>query len=338
MPYPKAYVDAMLLNWSDRLFPEPFMHVRAPRLSRAAVHDEATRMRDQLARTLRHTPEVMVKVTNRASGEQGMGAVRRHLRYISRNGQVELEDQNGDRISGAEAVRDLARVWQLGGWGIPQTSHRREVFNVLLSMPPGTNRQAVRDAARDFAALEFGDGRAYVFAAHDDEAHPHVHLSVQVRGPDGRRLNPRRQDLRQWRERFAERLRAHGVEANATPRRTRGATQRYPKQGVAHMLARGEVPIYWQAVANAEQRQAGWQSHSGVLAAWREIAQAMAVSPARPDREMAVGIADFVRTMPVQREAPTVIDRLQQKAPPQPERTPPEHDNRTNDPGPDIDR
>ena len=338
MAYPKAYIDAMLLNWGDRLFQEPFRHVRAPRLSRAAVHDEATRMRDQLARTLRHTPEVMVKITNKASSAQGMGAVRRHLRYISRNGQVELEDQNGDRISGSEAVRDLAQNWQLAGWGVPETSHRREVFNVLLSMPPGTNRQAVRDAARDFSAIEFGDGRAYVFAAHDDEAHPHVHLSVQVRGPDGRRLNPRRQDLRQWRERFAEQLRAHGVEANATPRRTRGATKRYPKQGVAHMLARGDVPTYWQAVANAEQRQSEWQSYDGVFVAWREIARAMAASPARPDREMAVGIADFVRTMPVQRDAPTVIDRRQKKAPLQPERMPPEHDNQPDDPGPEVDR
>ena len=338
MPYPKAYIDAMLLNWGDRLFQEPFRHVGAPRISRASMRGAATRMRDRLARTLRRTPEAMVKITNKASSAQGIGAVRRHLRYISRNGQVELEDQNGDRIAGSDAVRDLARTWQLGGWGIPETSHRREVFNVLLSMPPGTNRQAVRDAARDFAAIEFGDGRAYVFAAHDDEAHPHVHLSVQVRGPDGRRLNPRRKALRQWRERFAEQLRAHGVEANATPRRARGVTQRYPKQGVAHMLARGEVPMYWQAVANEEQRQAGWQAHSGVLAAWREIAQAMTVSPVRTDREMAVDIADFVRVMPLQQGAPTVIDCRQQKESPQPERMPSEHDNRPDNPSPDIDR
>lgn len=242
MPYPKVYIDAMLLNWGDRLFQEPFRHARAQRLSQASLRDEAARMREQLARTLGRTPEVMIKITNKASGAQGIGAVRRHLRYISRNGQVELEDQNGDRIAGAEAVRDLVQTWQFGGWGIPETSARREVFNILLSMPPGTNRQAVRDAARDFAAVEFGDGRAYVFAAHEDEAHPHVHLSVQVRGPDGRRLNPRKQDLRRWRERFAEQLRANGVEANATPRRARGETRRYPAQGVRHMVERGEMP------------------------------------------------------------------------------------------------
>jgi hypothetical protein len=338
MPYPKVYIDAMLLNWGDRLFQEPFRHARAQRLSRAGLRDEGKRMRDQLARTLGRTPEVMVKITNKASSTQGMGAVRRHLRYISRNGRVGLEDQNGNRIAGSEAVRDLARTWQLGGWGIPETSHRRAVFNVLLSMPPGTNRQAVHDAARDFAALEFGDGRAYVFAAHDDEAHPHVHLTVQVRGLDGRRLNPRRENLARWRERFAEQLRAHGVEANATPRSTRGATQRYPKQGVVHMLARGEAPTYWRPVTNAEQRQARWQSHDRVFAAWREIAQAMAVSSARLDREMAVGIADFVRTMPVQRDAPTGINRRRQQESPQPKRVPRERDNRSDDPAPDVDR
>jgi hypothetical protein len=255
----------MLLNWGDRLFQEPFRHARTQRLSQASLRDEAARMREQLARTLRRTPEVMIKITNKASSAQGIGAVRRHLRYISRNGQVELEDQNGDRIAGAEAVRDLVQTWQFGGWGMPEASARREVFNILLSMPPGTNRQAVRDAARDFAAIEFGDGRAYVFAAHDDEAHPHVHLSVQVRGPDGRRLNPRKQDLRRWRERFAEQLRANGVDANATPRRVRGETRRYPTQGVRHMLERGEAPKYWRPV--------GWLTitHLPRGARWHEL-------------------------------------------------------------------
>ncbi|WP_342706060.1 relaxase/mobilization nuclease domain-containing protein [Burkholderia arboris] len=335
MAYPKIYIDAMLLNWGDRLFQEPFRHTRAQRLSRAGLSDDAARMREQLARTLRRTPEVMVKITNKASSAQGVDAVRRHLRYISRNGQVELEDQNGDRITGADAVRDLVRTWHLGGWGIPQTSHRREVFNILLSMPPGTNRQAVCDAARDFAAVEFGDGRAYVFAAHDDEAHPHVHLSVQVRGPDGRRLNPRRQDLRRWRERFAEQLREHGVEANATPRRTRGVTQRYPKQGGAHMLARGEVPTYWRPVVTAEQKEAGRKAHGGVFEAWRELAQVMASSSWRVDRAMAVSMVDFVRAMPV-RHDPQVAEPRPTREPLREERVTPGPDTRRDAIWPDI--
>lgn len=304
MPFPKTYIDAMLLNWGDRLFHDPLRHVGAPRLSRVQIGNQAARVREQLARTLKRTPEVMVKITNKATGAQGMGAVRRHLRYISRNGKVELEDQDGQTITGAAALHDLADAWQFGGWGVPEISVRREVFNILLSMPPGTDRQAVRDAARDFAALEFGDGRAYVFAAHDDEAHPHVHLSVQVRGPDGRRLNPRKRDLQRWRERFAQQLQAHGVEANATSRRTRGAAHRYPKQAVVHMLERGETPRYWRAVATDAQRRAGWEAHYGVFAAWREMAQAMAASREADDRRLALQMVDFVRTMPVQQDGP----------------------------------
>lgn len=337
MSYPKVYIDAMLLTWGDRLFQEPFRHARAPRLSRASLRDEAARMREQLVRTLRRTPEVMIKITNKASRAQGIGAVRRHLRYISRNGQVELEDQNGDRIAGAEAVRDLVQTWQFGGWGIPETGTRREVFNILLSMPPGTNRQAVRDAARDFAAVEFGDGRAYVFAAHDDEAHPHVHLSLQVRGPDGRRLNPRKQDLRRWRERFAEQLRANGVDANATPRRVRGETRRYPDQSVRHMLERDESPMYWKPAANEQQRQAGWHAHAQTFAVWREVARTAATSPVGADRAMAVSIVEFVRAMPVQRDA-VIPDMRRASAPEREHRTAPERDGQPDGPDPDIER
>lgn len=337
MPYPKVYIDAMLLNWGDRLFQEPLRHARAARLSRAGIRDEAARMRAQIARTLRHTPEVMVKITNKATSAQGMGAVRRHLRYISRNGQVELEDQNGDRITGLDALRDLTKAWQLGGWGIPESSTRREVFNILLSMPPGTDRQAVRDAARGFAAQEFGDGRAYVFAAHDDEAHPHVHLSVQVRGPDGHRLNPRHKDLQRWRERFAEQLREYGVEANATPRRARGVTQRYPKPAVVHMIARGETPRYWKPLPTDVQRDAGWGAHGGVFAAWREIAYAMAKSRARADRALAVEMAYFVGGMPIQRERPVSEHARDARREPLRPVVPAAGD-RSDDVGPDVER
>ncbi|CAG4911051.1 relaxase/mobilization nuclease domain-containing protein [Paraburkholderia saeva] len=337
MPYPKIYIDAMLVNWGDRLFQEPLRHARALRLSRVGIRDEAARMRAQIARTLRRTPEVMVKITNKAASAQGMGAVRRHLRYISRNGRVELEDQDCDRIAGVDALRELTQAWQLGGWGIPETSTRREVFNILLSMPPGTDRQAVRNAVRDFAALEFGDGRAYVFAAHDDEAHPHVHLSVQVRGPDGRRLNPRHQDLQRWRERFAEQLREHGVEANATPRRARGVTQRYPKPAVVHMIARGETPRHWAPLPTDAQRDAGWIAHGGVFAAWREMAYAMAKSRTREDRAMAVEMAYFVGAMPVQRDRP-VTGRTRDAAREQPDRTAPAVDGRSDGAEPDVER
>jgi hypothetical protein len=302
MAYPKIYIDAMLLNWGDRLFREALRHAPATQLSRARLGDRATRMRAQLARTLTHTPEVIIRITNRVSGAQGMGAVRQHFRYISRDGALALEDQDGRCVAGLDALRDLTDAWQLGGWGIPEKSARREVFNMVLSMPAGTNPRAVFDAARGFASQEFGDGRAYVFAAHDDEPHPHVHLTVQARGPDGRRLILRVHDLQRLREHFAVQLRTRGIEANATSRRTRGVAQRHPNHAVVCMLARDQSPHYWPPVTGDTQRHARWQAHRGVFVAWRELARTMAMSESPQDRKIAMQIVDFMRAMPVQRD------------------------------------
>ncbi|AIP36288.1 relaxase/mobilization nuclease domain protein [Paraburkholderia xenovorans LB400] len=178
------------------------------------------------------------------------------------------------------------------------------MFNVLLSMPPGTDRQAVRKAARAFAAEEFGDGRRYVFAAHDDEAHPHVHMSIQVRGPDGKRLNPRKQDLQRWRERFAAQLREQGVEANATRRLARGETRRYPKQAVVHITTRGEMPRYWRSEVDELTRRTLWAAHAAPLETWRGVLHVMEGSQSADDRRLAAVITDFVRTMPVQQDRP----------------------------------
>src|SRR5260370_1313831 len=93
-------------------------------------------------------------------------------------------------------------------------------INIILSMPAGTDAVAVKDSARAFAIETFGYNHDYVFVQHLDDKHPHVHLTVQSLGHDGRRLNPRKADLQAWRERFAGELRLRGIAAEATPRRT----------------------------------------------------------------------------------------------------------------------
>nr|WP_081057222.1 relaxase/mobilization nuclease domain-containing protein [Burkholderia cepacia] len=311
MSFPRTYVDALLVNWGDRLFHEPLRHARTQQLSHGTLRRRALHLREKLQVTLGGAPEVMVKISNKGGGAQGMAVVRRHLQYISRNGCVALEDQDGHAITGKDQLYDLFEQWHLGGWGIPQESSRRETLNVLLSMPPDTNRQAVRDAARAFAHETFGDGRPYVFAEHDDEAHPHVHLSVHTRGPDGRRLNPRKQDLHQWREAFAQQLREHGVEANATSRVVRGQTRRFPKQAAIWMATQG-IPLRYNSPAiDDETRQVMWQAHLDTLRAWHEIAHTLAHSNAPGDRTMAIGIANFVSRMPIRALSPAPVLRHQ---------------------------
>jgi predicted transcriptional regulator len=49
-----------------------------------------------ISRTVRRTPEVMVKVLSR--GGQDLKAVARHLGYLNRGGEVEIETDDGQRL------------------------------------------------------------------------------------------------------------------------------------------------------------------------------------------------------------------------------------------------
>jgi hypothetical protein len=255
----------------------------------------------------------MVKISG---GGKNMKHIKAHMDYISRNGDVEIEDENGDIHQGMEAVRDVRDSWAKGKIGIPyEGEKRKEAFNIVLSMPPGTDRQAVKDAAREFAKEQFGNHQ-YVFAAHDDEKHPHVHLAVKAVGHDGIRLNPRKGDLQFWREQFAEKLRDQGIEANATPRRARGIVQKAEKQAVRHIDADFEQGKRKEParVTKAQRRDAEAEAATGkkrthpaqdkisvarkdTQKAYGQIARALVTGEAE-DKQIALDIVQLVKTMP----------------------------------------
>lgn len=281
--------------------------------------------RMKLLSTVRKAPEVMVKISG---GGKGMPQVAAHLSYISRNGQVELENENGETVLGQEALRDLRDEWQFGQYGIPEVGHSKQAFNIVLSMPPGTDRAAVKSAARDFAARQFGGNHPYVFAEHADEAHPHVHLCVKAMGDDGTRLNPRKADLQRWREEFAQSLRERGVAANATRRVARGVVRKGIRQQVYQMERRGHAAtaMAGQRRAVAEELQGKHahpnplkhvidQSRKRVIASYGEAARLLAASPANEDQRLALEVVEFVRAMPAPlstREAAVARKRSQQ--------------------------
>jgi len=126
--------------------------------------------------------------------------------------------------------------------GADVKNHRanRETMHMVLSMPADTNPEDVRVAVREFAKQTFGKNHEYVMALHHagndkDTKQPHVHLSVKTLGFDGKRLDPRKDDLQEWREGFAQNLRKLGVDAEATPRPARGVVQKAEKSVIKHI-------------------------------------------------------------------------------------------------------
>jgi hypothetical protein len=162
-------IDGLLVQWGDRLFypSNRSKASRTPALTGLAVQQRAQALRQRIRATVvRRAPQVMVKVTG---GGRGMGAIAAHLRYISKGGRLPIEDDRGAVREGKETLRAIADQWRLGGTRIPEVSERREAFNIMLSMPTGTDARVMQQAAREFAKAELANHR-YVMVLHTHQA------------------------------------------------------------------------------------------------------------------------------------------------------------------------
>jgi len=289
-----ASIDGVLVQWGERLFYPPSRIVKpaaTPRLGTLARRQAAVIRRRIEATVSRRAVQVMVKVTG---GGRGMAAIAAHFRYISKNGRLDIEDDRGVVREGKEALHDLVEQWRHGGSLIDEVGHQREAFNILLSMPHGTDAQIVRKAAREFAQVEL-QGHRYVMVLHEHQANPHVHLSVRAESMRGERLNPRKADLHRWRETFAEKLRGWGIQAEATRQATRGANRNFDPLWRVKAKQDGRLR---QPRAGTKAGAPYQASRVGAMEAWLRIAQALDRSELPADRQLAASISRFVRESP----------------------------------------
>ncbi len=289
---PAPNIDGVLIQWGDRLFYPGNRMVREraqPRLKGQSAQQRAARIRERIAATVsRRAPQVMVKVTG---GGRGMKAIAAHFRYISKNGRLDIEDERGETMRGKQALHELAEDWRYGGSLIDDVGDRREAFNIMLSMPRGTDPLAVQRAAREFAKTELADHKL-VMVLHDHQANPHVHISVRAESKHGKRLNPRKADLHRWRETFAEKLRDLGIDAEATRQATRGSNRDY--EPLWRLKAREDGRLRTRHVGTRNGAQA-LATRAAAAEAWTHVGRALAASGDAGDRALARSIAAFVK-------------------------------------------
>ncbi|WP_066262864.1 relaxase/mobilization nuclease domain-containing protein [Hydrogenophaga flava] len=302
-------IDGVLAQWGDRLFYPGNRVVKVqpqPRLDNGSMRQRATAIRQRIEATVvRRAPQVMVKVTG---GGRGMQAIAAHLRYISKNGRLDIENEQGETIRGKSAVHELADDWRFGGSLIDDVGYRREAFNLMLSMPRGTDPLIVQKAAREFAQTELADHK-YVMVLHDHQANPHVHISVRAESIYGRRLNPRKADLHRWRETFAERLRGYGIDAEATRQAARGQSR--SPDALWRLKARDDGRLKKARPMNKAGAQAR-ASRADALGAWVQIGKALARTGDAKDVQLATSIAAFIQEQSAT-WAPSKIDRVSER-------------------------
>ncbi|MGH1472674.1 MAG: relaxase/mobilization nuclease domain-containing protein [Cellvibrionaceae bacterium] len=255
---------------------------------------KANNLRTALKQITQKHPEVMVKISG---GGRGMKHAKNHITYISRRGELDLTDQDGNVVNGKAEVKELLKEWQTSGSFIPEESQRKEVFNMIFSMPRNTPPEAVLESVKALAKEEFANND-YVMALHTYDTdpdpkpspNPHVHLAVKARGYDGKRLNPRKTDLRRYRESFAENLRENGVDAVATSRAQRFVQEKRPTQAIKHILERGDTPTTQGRVSSDEVIARAKKTQLEILDSYREVVKTLAKSNLE-DRELAVDLA-----------------------------------------------
>jgi hypothetical protein len=198
----------------------------------------------QIAGTVARTPEVMVKVL--PAGANTLAAVRQHLTYVGRQGDVELLTDDGQQLQDRDAAGDLVEDWDLdlaecqaGLGGLQDRRAPKLIHKVVFSMPTGTPADKVLLATQGFCREQLALKHRYALALHTDEPHPHVHVIIKAISEQGERLNIRKATLRQWREEFAIQLRRVGIPANATPRFVRGETRPRKSDGIYRAARRG---------------------------------------------------------------------------------------------------
>lgn len=261
-------------------------------------------------RTARGVPEVMVRATGR---QHGGGHVLANFTYITRLGhgedkQVPLHTSDGDVLHDGRDMQILAQDWQEWEMGSDDRRKGATSISMILSMPAGTDPHGLRDAALDFAREEFAN-RSWVAALHQDRDHPHVHLTIARRDHDGRRFHPTRDDFFRYRQRFAEKLRERGIEANATAARARGIDPKHEPIAARKVREKGQVPrIDTSRQERAERlRQAGMadpveavmrQRQDAVRTAYERSIAELSASSDPQDREIAKSLSRFTASMP----------------------------------------
>ena len=195
----------------------------------------------------RGTPEVVMKFDK--TSVKSAHHLQESGRYISRNGKLECEDDDGQVLAGTEAIDDRMQSWveddelyKQTGAGRPSDKLARRF---VVSTPPGTDPEALKKAVRDFAEAEFkSKGFEYIWTIHTDKAHPHAHVLIKNRSADGHRLHYSNRDLRAMRERFCVIAETYGIDLNATSRAVRGKTRRSKPLERWHQEKRGSQHIY----------------------------------------------------------------------------------------------
>jgi hypothetical protein len=208
-----------------------------PKKGASTINATYTPTLADMLQTASRKTQAIYKISSFGKSQKKIAA---HLSYISRRGQLELEDQNGNKFSSLKEQQTALDLWSEDFSGNPRS---RNTMHLVLSTPPGTNRDNALKAAKEFLEVEYKDGgHEYLFVVHNDTDHPHVHAVVKMVSSYGNKLNPRKAYLNRVRQEYAKICRSHGIQLEASPRAERGLSGPSTRSQFVQMRRRVRQP------------------------------------------------------------------------------------------------
>nr|WP_241391995.1 MobP1 family relaxase [Serratia entomophila]ULG10697.1 relaxase/mobilization nuclease [Serratia entomophila] len=160
--------------------------------------------------------EVMVKITGNAKTARG---IKNSINYISRDSDLKLKDDEGREYEGDKDISEAYDYMispedktRLDDNKNPHITHNM-MFNTNSMV--GVSQDDMLDSVRDVIKEKYPDNR-FMMAYHQDTDNPHVHVVLRIPDNAGHRINIRKQDLRDLRSGFAQKLQDKGYNVKAT--------------------------------------------------------------------------------------------------------------------------
>lgn len=160
--------------------------------------------------------------------------LRAQLSYLTTKSSLILDSRgthDGKRVLNPGEIDRLARRFE-NGWNERHSPKLGHTCHLLMAFPIGTRSAEVKAITEEVCERFFeGQGARfdYIAAIHEDRAHPHAHIVVNRRSPDGEMFRLSRDhhfSYEAFRTAMVEAADRHGLRLEATRRLERGVLMR----------------------------------------------------------------------------------------------------------------
>lgn len=176
---------------------------------------------------LSKSPQAVVKVVSHLRSR----SVVRSMNYISRNGDLYLETENGEWLRDTDQIKKRYDDWRTDFESSKPGSKRppRHATHIILSAQcekTAKNVQLIKSAVRQFLQENFGElGYEYVWTVHADTDYPHAHVIIKnYNRVLDKKIRLNKPELAAMRRGFAKQLSIRGIAQVATRRLDRPKT------------------------------------------------------------------------------------------------------------------